>query len=189
MKRGYGRLAGVMLILVWMVATVACSKKAVPVEPGADAGPLSGGPPLSGGLFSGTDESRWKELGLYTEPEKREFLEKAQTFENEDVFFAYDSYVLSEEAKTVLNRKVTFLKRYPKVRVTIEGHCDNRGTNEYNLALGERRANSAYQYFINSGVASTNLSTISFGEEKPLLTGEGEAAWAKNRRDHFALTY
>jgi peptidoglycan-associated lipoprotein len=135
------------------------------------------------------DEARWRELGLTSEAEKKEFLAKAQTFENQDVYFDFDAYTLSEPAKRTLDEKVAFLKQYPKVKVTIEGHCDERGTTEYNLALGERRANSALQYLINSGVSRTNLTTVSYGKERPFVSGHDEAAWAKNRRDHFALNY
>jgi peptidoglycan-associated lipoprotein len=114
-------------------------------------------------------------------------LNRAQRFENEDIYFDFDSYVLTEPAKKILDEKIQFLKRYPKVRVTVEGHCDERGTNEYNLALGERRANSAMQYLANSGMSTQNLNAVSYGEERPLSTGHDEASWARNRRAHFVL--
>ncbi|MGV8073600.1 MAG: peptidoglycan-associated lipoprotein Pal [Syntrophobacteraceae bacterium] len=189
MITAYGKVARILLVLVLMIAAVGCKKK-VPVPAGGgfgsgSTGDFSGGP---GGGF-GPDEARWKELGLNTEAERREFMDKAQSFENEDVYFDYDAYVLSAPAKKILDDKLAFLKRYPKVKVTIEGHCDERGTSEYNLALGERRANTALQYLINGGASQQYLGTVSYGKERPLATGHDEASWAKNRRDHFVLNY
>ena len=193
----YGSVVRVLLILAFVVGGFACSKKVVPTQPGFGPGAGGGsegagmagmgGPGGAGG--AGLDDARWRELGLTSEQEKQEFLAKAKRFENEDVYFDYDAYVLSEPAKRILDDKVAFLKRYAKVKVTIEGHCDERGTTEYNLALGERRANSALQYLANSGINKTNLTTISYGKERPSGTGHDETSWAKNRRDHFVLNY
>ena len=104
---------------------------------------------------------------------------------NEDVFFDYDSAVLSAAAQEVLKNKSAILGKYSGVSVTIEGHCDERGTNEYNLALGERRAESAKNFLVSLGVNPSRLKTISYGEEKPVDAGHDEAAWSKNRRSHF----
>lgn len=187
-------LVRMFLILALMVGGFACAKQTVPPQPGFGAGTGgpseglgTGGPGGAGG--AGLDDARWRELGIGSEQEKQEFLAKSQKFENEDIYFDYDAYVLSEPAKRILDEKVAFIKRYPKAKVTIEGHCDERGTTEYNLALGERRANSALQYIANSGVNRTNLTTISYGKERPAATGNDEAAWAKNRRDHFVLNH
>ena len=143
----------------------------------------------AGGGAAGLDDARWREIGINTEAEKREFLDKAQGFENQDIYFDFNGFTITEPAKKILDDKVAFMKRYPKVKVNIEGHCDDRGTTEYNLALGERRANSAQQYFVNSGVNQNMLNTISYGKERPIASGHDEASWAKNRRDHFILNY
>jgi peptidoglycan-associated lipoprotein len=192
MKRGFSCLGNVVLVLVWVVALGACSKKAVPVKQdftgGAGYGSTEPGGGTAGG-GTGLSDSQWRELGLTTPAEKQEFMQKAQTFENEDIHFAYNAYVLSEEARSILDKKAEFLKRYAKVKVTVEGHCDERGTSEYNLALGERRATSAYQYLTHLGVGSGMLSMISYGKERPLATGHDEASFAKNRRVHFALNF
>ena len=135
------------------------------------------------------DDAKWRELGINSEAEKREFLDKAKNFENQDVYFDYDSYTLTDPAKRVLDEKIAFLKRFPKVQVTIEGHCDERGTTEYNLALGERRAHAAQQYIANSGSSNLKLTTVSYGKERPVATGHDEASFAKNRRAHFVLNY
>jgi peptidoglycan-associated lipoprotein len=135
------------------------------------------------------DEAKWRELGINSEAEKREFLDKAKVFENQDVYFDYDAYTLTEPAKKVLDEKMAFLKRFPRVAVTIEGHCDERGTTEYNIALGERRANAAQQYILNSNSSNLKLTTVSYGKERPVASGHDEASYAKNRRAHFVLNY
>jgi peptidoglycan-associated lipoprotein len=101
------------------------------------------------------------------------------------VFFAYDKSVLDETAKKDLQANADWLKKNGNVKLQIEGHCDNRGTIEYNLALGERRANTTKSYLVSLGIPTDRLSTISYGEEKPLVQGDNEAAWAKNRRANF----
>ncbi|SMC18098.1 peptidoglycan-associated lipoprotein [Desulfacinum hydrothermale DSM 13146] len=167
----------------------ACTKKAVPVQGGVV--PSEQMQTEAPGMTSTSriDEATWQALGLRTEPERRRFLQAMERFENEDIYFEFDSYVLLEEARMILDRKVEFLRRYPKVQVTIEGHCDERGTSEYNLALGERRANSAWQYLVDSGIDPARLSMISYGEERPVATGHDEASWAKNRRAHFVIHF
>jgi len=108
-------------------------------------------------------------------------------FENEDIHFDFDSIQLAPEAQEILNKKWKWLRKHPSATVTIEGHCDNRGTNEYNLALGEGRAQSAKTYLMDLGIDISRLNTISYGEERPLDPQQSESAWAKNRRAHFVI--
>lgn len=108
-------------------------------------------------------------------------------FENEDIFFAYDSSALTAQAQDVLRKKAVFMKANANVKVTIEGHCDDRGTNEYNLALGEARARSAKAFLVDLGIPAARLATISYGEERPIAKGQSEEAWSKNRRAHFVI--
>ena len=98
------------------------------------------------------------------------------------VLFGYDSYELDAQAKAILTRHAQWLQQNPGVRVTLEGHCDERGTREYNLALGDRRANSAKNFLAAQGVDVARLSTISYGKERPAVEGTDEAGWAQNRR-------
>jgi peptidoglycan-associated lipoprotein len=98
------------------------------------------------------------------------------------VLFAYDSYELDEEARAVLARHAAWLRANPGVRVTLEGHCDERGTREYNLALGDRRANSAKNFLAAQGIDVGRITTISYGKERPVALGSDEAAMAQNRR-------
>jgi peptidoglycan-associated lipoprotein len=108
-------------------------------------------------------------------------------FINEDIHFDVDKYNFPPLAQQILQRKAEWLRNNPDVSVVIEGHCDERGTNEYNLALGARRAESARAYLINLGIAGSRLTTISYGEERPVDPGHNEIAWAKNRREHFTI--
>lgn len=102
-------------------------------------------------------------------------------------FFDLDSYSLSAAARAVLDANARVLRDNPGVRLVIEGHCDERGTVEYNQALGERRAQTARDYLVNAGIDGARLSVISYGKERPFATGSDEAAWAQNRRAHFTV--
>ena len=102
-----------------------------------------------------------------------------------DVFFDFDKSVLREDAKKTLNENTQWLKANPAVRIVVEGHCDERGTNEYNLALGERRAKAVRDYLVAGGIEAKRISTISYGEERPFVLGHDESAWKFNRRAHF----
>lgn len=104
------------------------------------------------------------------------------------VFFAYDSAVLSSEGQQALERQAAWLKQYATVGVTIEGHCDERGTREYNLALGERRAAAVKKYLVGLGIAANRVSTISYGKERPAVVGDDESAWSQNRRGVTVVT-
>ena len=108
-------------------------------------------------------------------------------FVNEDIHFAFDSFLLEPEAERILGEKAAWLQDNANVGVQIEGHCDERGTSDYNLALGERRANAVQQYLTVLGIDSGRLSTISYGEEQPLDPGHDEAAWGRNRRARFVI--
>jgi peptidoglycan-associated lipoprotein len=104
------------------------------------------------------------------------------------VFFALDSSELSDEAKGVIQKNVEFLKRRPSTKVMIEGHCDSRGTAEYNLALGERRADAVRDYLQGLGVAADRVTIVSKGKEQPFCSEETESCWQQNRRGHFVFT-
>ena len=105
-----------------------------------------------------------------------------------DIRFEYDSATLTDEARATLEKHALWLQGRRDVRVTVEGHCDERGTVDYNLALGEQRARAARDYLVSLGIAADRLRVVSFGKERPLDAGHDEAAWAKNRRAHFAVS-
>ena len=177
MNKKFGfRLA--ILLVIAMLFTVSCSKKAVkPDDAQSDA-----------------EKARQEELARQRaleeanlEAKKQQAMMARQQFMNEDVYFEFDSSVLMPAAQDVLRKKAEWLRENAEVTAVIEGHCDERGTTEYNLALGDRRAESARTYLMDLGIAGSRMSTISYGEEKPLDSGNTEAAWAKNRRVHFVV--
>jgi len=108
-----------------------------------------------------------------------------RAFMSEDVYFSYDSAALSSNAQDALRRKAEWMQNHPNVSVIIEGHCDERGTNAYNMALGDRRAESAKAFLVNLGIPRSRMTTISYGEESPAVPSHNESAWARNRRAHF----
>jgi peptidoglycan-associated lipoprotein len=110
-----------------------------------------------------------------------------QMFMNEDVYFDFDSSALGDLAKNVLPRKAEWLRMNMDASIIIEGHCDERGTSAYNIALGDRRAESAKAFLLYLGIDANRLTTISYGEERPVDMGKNEESWAKNRRDHFVV--
>ena len=140
------------------------------------------------------EEARQEELARQRAIEDQRLKEEAESeaaarnmFLNEDIFFEFDSAVLLAEAQVILKKKAEWLINNSDVTVTIEGHCDERGTNEYNLALGDRRATSAKTFMMDLGISGSRLNCISYGEERPVDPGHNEEAWAKNRRGHFTI--
>ena len=116
---------------------------------------------------------------------------EGQVFESsllKDIHFNFDKYDIRPEDAAILKENAALLKKFPNVKVQIEGHCDARGTVEYNLALGERRANRTKDYLASLGISTARISTISYGKEKPLDPGQNEEAWANNRRAHTIIT-
>ncbi len=139
--------------------------------------------------------AKMKEEGAKKEFERSLVAKKEPGIEGEvfeskllkDIHFDFDKYDIRSVDTEILKENAILLKKYPKVKIQIEGHCDERGTNEYNLALGERRANSTKKYLLSLGITADRISTISYGEEKPFDPGHNEEAWAKNRRAHFII--
>jgi peptidoglycan-associated lipoprotein len=129
--------------------------------------PAPGGPPGPSGPSSGFGPGSQQDLAATA---------------GDRIFFAFDRADISTEAQQILQRQAEWLRRYPNVSVTIEGHCDERGTREYNLALGERRAQAAKNVLVASGIPASRLSTISYGKERPAVPGSSEDAYAQNRR-------
>ncbi len=105
-----------------------------------------------------------------------------------DIHFAYDQYRVLDRDISTLEEVAAWLNENPEARILIEGHCDERGTNEYNMALGEQRALAARRYLVGLGIDSGRLSTVSYGEERPVAFGSTEDAWSENRRCHFAVS-
>lgn len=170
----------IALLIPALLSTVSCSKKSVKTDTAT---------PSVSGDTGDKDTKRLRDEAL--EAQKRAGLSTSELaksrFLNDDVYFEFDSATLTPEAQGVLNQKQQWLLSNAAGQVTIEGHCDERGSNAYNLALGDRRAQSAKNFLVQSGIAESKLNTVSFGEEKPIDPEHTEAAWAKNRRAHFVL--
>lgn len=120
--------------------------------------------------------------------EKMSLEEVQEKYPLDPVFFAYDSTQITDEGRATLQKNAELLKRWPSTHIMIEGHADNRGTNEYNLALGERRAEAARDYLQGLGIAADRIQTVTKGEEQPFCTEDTESCWQQNRRGHFLYT-
>ena len=105
-----------------------------------------------------------------------------------DAYFDYDQSDLRDDARTALSSNAEWLKRYPSIQVLVEGHCDERGTSAYNLALGDHRANAARDYVASLGISAARVRTVSYGKERPFCTESSESCWQQNRRAHFVIT-
>lgn len=135
----------------------------------------------------GKEETKVIKMEEMTSAERR-LQSDERAFTSINIYFDFDKYNLTPNAREILADKAYWLKKNPSVKVYIEGHCDERGTNEYNLALGERRSNSAKTYLNSLGISPGRMGTISYGEERPVDPSRNEEAWAKNRRAHFVIT-
>ena len=103
------------------------------------------------------------------------------------IYFDYDKYFVREDAKSVLDKDAAWLNKFRTVKLLVEGHCDERGTEDYNLALGEKRAKSAFDYLVSLGISSDRMKILSYGKSQPLVSGHDEASWQKNRRAQFTI--
>ncbi|RJX28777.1 MAG: peptidoglycan-associated lipoprotein Pal [Desulfarculus sp.] len=132
-------------------------------------------------------EQRLREARLKEQQARDAETKLRDVFVNQDIHFEYDRYDLTPEAKQILNDKAGFMQQHPQIKVIVEGHCDERGSNAYNMALGERRAKAAAAYLEAMGVSGARIETVSYGEERPLVMGHTEQAYAANRRAHFVI--
>ncbi len=162
-------LLGVALLAMGLMVAGGCAKKVSSTPAGASATASTGGAGAQGGLSE-------------AERQKMMAIEKIQA---NRIYFAFDSSELTQESRQILTEKAGLLKANPSIKLVVEGHCDERGTNEYNMALGERRARAAKDFLVLSGVDAGRIQTISYGEERPVCTESNEACWSKNRRDEF----
>lgn len=167
-----GRLLA-LAVAISLAALPGCSKK----QP-ESAYDQTGGTGLSEGNVSGSSLDQFKRGTLGSGEEQGPL---------QDIHFAYDSYELSDNARELLRMNADWLRENPKAKVEVEGHTDSRGTVEYNLALGAKRATAARDYLVSLGVSSERITTISYGKELPLCHEETESCWEKNRRAHFVV--
>ena len=161
-----------LLCATALIAVAGCAKKRPETLPPAPVDSSAGVDP-TGGLANGGAN------GAIVPGSDADFRRSVQS---NTVNFALDMYDIDPTARAILDSQAEWLARNPNVRITIEGHCDERGTREYNLALGDRRANSAKNYLAARGVSASRMTTISYGSERPVAQGSDDAAWAENRR-------
>jgi len=181
MKRLFTRQGYVMAFLLVAIAIGGCGKKQPPPpkieEPVVDEDALR--------------RQREEEERRRREEEERRKLEESKRQLEEQVSimirFDFDRYVIKDEYKSVLTAKAQALREWPTVKIRIEGHCDEWGTSDYNLALGERRANAAKEFLVGAGVSPDQFTLVSYGEEKPLDPGHTKEAWKENRRAEFHI--
>ncbi len=187
MRNKFGMMAVILMVIMTLMLTVSCAKKKVD----------GAGPSLTTGQDD-AEAARLRELERQKAIEEenlrrqRELAEQEKMgsmdrFVNEDIYFNFDDSSLIPEAQEILQMKAKYLSQNPDLSIIIEGHCDERGTNDYNIALGDRRAGSVKSFLMDLGIEASRMRTISYGEEKPLDPGHDESAWSKNRRAHFVV--
>lgn len=195
--RGIQLMVFVMVACLALLMSTSCAKKKISVN--QDAGQAAGSDAATQDAQAAAEEEEAARRRLEEErilEEERLKQEQAQqaaleasrkALGEQDIFFDFDSAALTMEAQEILTLKAQWLRENPGVQVTIEGHTDSRGTVEYNLALGERRAESAKNFLEDLGIDPARMISLSYGEEAPMDMGENESSWAKNRRAHFVI--
>jgi len=177
----------VILVLLTLALTLplgSCAKKTVVAEkPGEEA--LGAGNITEESLEAGGDRKGRARRGVSARAQA--YGPEGIAFESEDVLFEFDSATLTGDSRTVLQKKADFMRKHPEVQITVEGHCDERGSSDYNLGLGQKRADAAKAYLVDLGVADARMATVSYGKEQPQDPGHDESAWARNRRAHLVI--
>jgi peptidoglycan-associated lipoprotein len=191
------KYAVLLLVIPSLLVTVSCTKKEVQSQPSMSEQQAAMQAAAEQQAKQKAEMERQQRLAEQQKLQEQalaaqQAAEKAKMaakthFLNDDVHFDFDSDTLSMNAQDLLKDKAQWLMANPNAHVQIQGNCDERGSNAYNLALGERRAQAAKNFLVTLGIAADRMTTVSFGEEKPLDPAHNEAAWAKNRRDHFVL--
>jgi peptidoglycan-associated lipoprotein len=190
MRKGFFFLSVIAFICSFMLVVSSCAKKQVKTEEAAvtrDAGPQA--PSKAAADSEELRRAEAERQARLRETERQALLKnQMEAFTSENIYFDFDKADLRTEAQAILRKKAEWLKGNPQLFLRIEGHCDERGTSEYNLALGERRAQAAKRYLSDLGIPSDKIRTISYGEERPADKGQNEQAWSRNRRDEFKLS-
>jgi len=187
---------GLIILMVGFLVTVSsCSKKKSRLDPMEQyPSETEVGTAVDQGVADQSQGLSEEELTAQMEAQRLQEQEAVRMkeearmqFVNEDVYFNFDDATLTSGARMILQQKVSWLRENSGASILIEGHCDERGTEEYNIALGQRRAQSIKMFMINAGISASRLSTVSYGEERPIDFANNERAWAKNRRAHFNI--
>ena len=176
-RLSHGWRSALLALLIVVLGTGACSRKK---PPATDVTTDTGGVDTSAAPRA-DEADRARDV-------MDERLGAVESTIAEMIFFDFNKYDIKPEYRDILARKADAMNQFPEIAIRIEGHADERGTVEYNLALGERRAQAAKDYLANAGVDPSRISTISYGEERPLMDDSNESAWSQNRRDEFVIT-
>ena len=192
-----------LVVIPGLMFTVSCAKKVTQAEPTAEETAAEAEPEVDNSARIAEERAaqeaaarQWAEADeedLQAEAAakeaamQQEMAAAKQMFENEDIYFDFDSSALQPMAREVLQRKADFLFEHADASIILEGHCDERGTEAYNIALGDRRAESAKAFLVDIGIDPSRMTTISYGEERPVDPANNAEAWAKNRRVHFII--
>lgn len=198
MTRPAGLGVVIMVVCLGLALTTSCAKKKIKAVPADRQVEISDAEKKAAAEAEKQRQRQLEEERLLEEQRLKDEQEKEMArqaaleaargaFTGEDIYFEFDSSALLAEAQELLTQKAQWLRNNASVEVIIEGHTDSRGTGEYNLALGDRRAESTKNFLIDLGIEPSRLTTVSYGEERPVDPGENEAAWALNRRAHFVV--
>ena len=190
MRKSRAWIFGAIMLAMLLALGVSCAKKQVTMETQEMAADESQQSAEDEAARREAEEARMRDQRAREARQRQDASSMSEAarkaaFEDEDIHFDFDKYVLTPQSMMILDDKAAYLREHPQVRVLVEGHADDRGSNEYNLALGDRRANSAKNYLVKSGVAESRITTISYGEEQPLCMQQSESCWYRNRRGHF----
>lgn len=190
MRKSRAWIFGAIMLAMLLALGVSCAKKQVTMETQEMAADESQQSAEDEAARREAEEARMRDQRAREARQRQDASSMSEAarkaaFEDEDIHFDFDKYVLTPQSMMILDDKAAYLREHPRVRVLVEGHADDRGSNEYNLALGDRRANSAKNYLVKSGVAESRITTISYGEEQPLCMQQSESCWYRNRRGHF----
>lgn len=185
MNKNKRLLLYLVVMVFFMLFMTSCAKNMTQTEAMQATAP----PEASRAADSSPEEdgqaAQLQEERLRAEAAARRAAEAA--FVEEKVHFAFNSFLLSDNARTILHKKADYLRSNPGIRITVEGHCDERGPDDYNMALGQRRAESVKTFLVNLGIEAVRMNTASYGENNPIAMGRDEASWARNRRAEFVV--
>ena len=187
MRRTCSIFSCVIFLLAAAMLSAGCAKKKVVAEKPPETAAAESGQIQEESLGEGFGGQRLGRSRRGVSARAQAFGPEGIAFESEDVFFDYDQATLTDASRSLLQQKAGFMQKHRDVQITIEGHCDQRGSSEYNLGLGQNRADSIKNYLQDLGVAGNRMATVSYGKEQPLDPDMTEAAFARNRRGHLVI--
>jgi len=189
MRKNLWIMLALLLVFPGLLFTSSCAKKAIQSDTAAQEEVAAKKSAAAGGVEKQRqlEEERLRAKRQKEAAERQRRIAARNSFINDDVYFEFDSSTLTFMAQQKIKVKAKWMRANPGSYVTIEGHCDERGTNEYNLALGDRRAESAKAFLTDLGISASRMKTISYGEERPIDSRHNDDAWAANRRAHFVI--